>query len=128
MQQLIGKFIYDTNGNDLRITGFRRDGKVSLTNDDTGANTAMTLPDAVALENEVEANAYAEGYTDQRSDRRHPAEWWRGRVTCKVCHEWDLYPHDHFWLEDNFIDQGVVELRTVTSISSAMDRLAGEAA
>ena len=81
METLIGRVIYDPNGNDdLRITGFRADGKTSLTNEWTGANTQLRLIDIVALENQAEDKGLVT----------------RGeRVTCPVCRDWLVGDHSH---------------------------------
>ena len=91
---LIGRAILDPNGKDiLLVTGFRRDGKVSLTNEDTGSNTVLWLEDVVALENESEARGLV-----RRSER----------VTCPVCQRWNEVDHDHFWLEDNYVEETII--------------------
>jgi hypothetical protein len=104
MKQLIGRFIFDPNGTDLRVTGFTKDGKVSLTNDDTGVNTTMVLQDVVALENNIAAEAYAMGLTDEHGHAIAVGVNTQ-RLTCAICEQWDLFSHDHFWLEDNYVNE-----------------------
>ena len=119
MQELIGRLIFDPNGkDDLRITGFRRDGKVSLTNEDTGFNTQMTLEDVVALENEAEARG---------------AMLRVERVTCPTCEQWNVGGHVHNWLEEGF-DGDEIETRQSrrarlqATVDAAVEALFGEVA
>jgi hypothetical protein len=122
-EQLIGKFIFDPNGRDLRVTGFRFDGKVVLADDDNGEPFVMTKADVVALENEAEART--DGGLFHRADR----------VTCPLCEDWNLVAHDHFFDEDTFLDsfddddaefeRDVIELRSFVEVE--MDRHETEA-
>lgn len=84
-EQLIGHLVLDpTYNTTLRITGFRRDGKVSLNDDETGIPSVMTVADLTALENAGEAL----GKID-RSDR----------ATCPLCEELLVAGHEHGWLD-----------------------------
>src|SRR4051794_28642459 len=86
MQELIGRLIGDPNGrDDLRITGFRWDGKVSLTNEETGENTQLTREGVVAIEDEAEARGMVLSVE---------------RVTCPRCEHWKLRGQDHSHTEN----------------------------
>src|SRR5690242_5348506 len=110
MNELIGQVISDPNGrDDLLITGFRRDGKVSLTNVETGVNTQMPLADVIALENDAEACGLI-----QRNDR----------ATCPVCEDWNVADHEHSWLDGVIAEpDGTLRFRRAR-LASAMDAAA----
>ena len=107
MQELIGRLVSDPNGRDeLLITGFRRDGKVSLTNVETGVNTQMPLADVIALENDAEASGLI-----QRNDR----------ATCPVCEDWNVADHEHSWLDGVIADpDGSLKIKRAR-LQSAVD-------